>query len=188
MEFDPIRHEYRMGGVLVPHVTGVLESERITDYSMIASDVLEAAKQRGDFVHRLTAMNDRDTLDPKSVDPTLVGYLEGWRLFRRDTQFVSTLIESRVYDPVYRYAGTLDRVGRFGDEPGTILLDIKTGPILNGAALQTAAYNRIVGADRRMGVRLTENGKYQLKIFEDENDEAVFLAALCLHNWRKNNG
>ena len=185
VDFDPDTHTYRVDGVVVPHVTGVLESERLTDYSHVDPLVLQVAQIRGDFVHKLTALDDKGILDVATIDPSLAPFLDAWRKFRRETWFLPGMVEERLFHPVYRYAGTLDRVGLLDGE--RVLLDIKTGPILDGAALQTAAYAAClpVPMDKRMGVRLKDNGTYSVETFEDEHDEEIFLAALALYKWRR---
>ena len=188
LTFDEATHEYHIDGVLVPHVTAVLESERIIDYSKVEPSVLQAAKLRGHYVHMVTAFDDDGDLDHDSVHPSIAGYLQAWWKFRRETGFKPTLIEQHVYSPTYGFAGTLDRLGRMGGE--TILVDIKSGPILDGAAFQTAAYALCVEeiVDRRIAVRLNDNATYTVRTFEGDYDEEIFLAALSLYKWRHNYG
>src|SRR5690606_18835965 len=96
----------------------------------------------GQHVHAACHYDDEGDLDEATVHPDVRPYLEGWRLFRREMGFVPLLLETRVYHPIYRYAGTLDRFGLLEHQSGVyVLVDIKTGdPEAAAAALQTAAY------------------------------------------------
>lgn len=188
LEFDWKRHRYTCGGVLVPNVTTVLESVLDT-LAGIPAEALAFARDRGTAVHKATELYDRGILDIAALDPMLVPYLEGWRKFLRETDFVPVGIEERVFHRRHWYAGTLDRTGElFGD---TALLDIKSGALTASAGPQTAAYQaardwrRADKIKRRFVVQLTAEGGYKLHHMDEKADLSVFLSALNIYTWRK---
>ena len=66
LDFDPKSHTYRVGRLVLPSVTQILETVRIIDYSHIPWPTREMALFRGSWVHEATAMDDRGEswLDP----------------------------------------------------------------------------------------------------------------------------
>lgn len=183
LTFDPDAHRYAWCGKPVPNVTSVLSVVGMGEFGYVSEDVLRFARDRGRAVHAATALDDMAELDESSVDPIAVPYLDAWRKFRRETGFTPTAIEQKVYHKIYRYAGTLDREGVFGD--ADVLLDIKTGTPQRSTGPQTAAYLAARGGKRaRYAVFLQQNGKYNLVPHKDRNDLAVFLAALTIYNWK----
>ncbi len=181
-------HTYRFAGELVPSVTQVLKSAGIVDYSQIPQDVLLNAARRGTAVHRALEFFDRDELDEDSLSAELRPYLEAYRSFLADSGFQPGHVENRVYHPLHRYAGTLDRLGVLNGE--AVVLDFKTGIVLPGHAIQLAAYNCCLPAPRRFrrfALQLTGEAKYKLiefKASEFQRDFEVFLAALACHRFQ----
>ena len=158
--FDPAIHAYSIYGIRVPSVTQCLKAcgfieERGDEYAM----------KRGEYVHEATALDDAGKLDESSLDPVILPYVQAWRRFRKDSGFLPLKIECRVGHPVYRYAGTLDRIGEMPDD-GQWVLDIKTGSPADWHPLQTALY--AVAAEymdgdvtlKRAAVYLRDNGSY----------------------------
>lgn len=187
-------HEYFYNGEKMPSVTQVLKP--LFDFSCVGDEVLEVARQRGQIVHKLCELDDRDDLDPDSVDPALQPYLDAWRNFRRDTHFTPRRIEHRLINPQYRYAGTEDREGTLSDTLKHMvdLIDIKTSALLGPeVGPQLAGYENARAADeppiyRRLAVQLKKNGKYHIELYPDRSDFAVFLSCLQIHNWRIKHG
>ena len=119
-----------------------------------------------------------------TTHPSLIGYLAAWRRFRADTGFVPATIEERVYHPIYRFGGTLDRRGSLSGHPA--ILDLKT-PVAKSPAtgIQLAAYALCFPEPhRRYAVHLRANGTYSLHEFQDLLDGRLFLAALSVATWR----
>jgi hypothetical protein len=194
LEFDEELHKYSMSGRPVPGVTEVLESVGISDFSFVDADTLEYAKQLGTAVHSACEMHDNGTLDPESVDPVVFPYLLGWVRFENDYEAEVIENELRVYDPIFCYAGTLDRIIRIGknDDGIRILLDIKSGEKTRAAPPQTAAYLRAsqypTAGMERWCIHLDEKGGYQRVIHRDyEKDISVFLGALSVYIYNHNN-
>ena len=184
--FDDAAHRYYLSGVWLPGVTSVLEGAGLIDYSFLG-DRREQYLARGRAVHMASHADDIGELDEQCLTAEILGYLEAWRAFRRDYGFVPSLIEHRVCNPAYRYAGTLDRVGKLRD--GTeIILDLKTGVAPAAVRYQLAAYAACLPHPRtrlRRSVELHGDGTYRVIGFKTSDyyrDFAVFVAALrnCL--------
>jgi hypothetical protein len=145
--FDPGPHEYRFDGQRVPSVTQILAATGVSvDFEELAgmSHRLGAAisdkRGLGTALHADAHAYDDNDLDWSTVDPRVEPYLQAWVTFRKNSGLVPMRRERRVYNPIYRYAGTLD--GIFAKDAATsVLVDIKTGdPESAGAQFQLAAY------------------------------------------------
>ena len=180
--FDDAAHRYYLSGVWLPGVTSVLEGAGLIDYSFLG-DRREQYLARGRAVHMASHADDIGELDEQCLTAEILGYLEAWRAFRRDYGFVPSLIEHRVCNPAYRYAGTLDRVGKLRD--GTeIILDLKTGVAPAAVRYQLAAYAACLPHPRtrlRRCVELHADASYRVIGFqtaEYAHDFETFAAAL----------
>jgi len=189
LTFDSEPHEYRIDGVLIPNVTGVIEEAGFSNFDFMDEETRAFALKRGEAVHLVTQLYDEHTLNVDKLDPQLGPFLEAWIAFRQDKQFKPTHIEHRVYHPLYLYAGTLDRMGMMGEQRA--LLDIKTNKAEWWTALQTAAYEACVGRTSgipRYSVALKENGRYKLTPYRDPSDFQDFVAALRTNHLRTTKG
>ena len=191
IEFDQDNHAYFVGGHQIPNVTKALNlfAER---YAGIPRYAMDLARFRGQAVHLATVHDDQGKLDYDYLDDQLKPYIDAWRKFKEEAKFKPMIFEMKVYHEKYKYAGTLDRIGRLGDFK-QILLDIKTGAAMTPiTGPQTAAYlaayaiyKRIdITPIQRYGVELHNNGTFKLQRFDDPEDLAVFLASLTLLRWR----
>lgn len=196
LNFDEKSHTYYIGDNVVPNVTSAI-GLFASNYANIPLHVLEKAAERGKLIHLATEYDDRDELDYDSLPCHLKPYVDAWRRFRKETGFHPTVIENRVYHPLHKYAGTLDRIGIL--KRSKVLIDIKTGSALKATTgPQTAAYeaayryesdgNNYGAPLPRYGCELHSDGSYQLKEFNDPNDLPAFLASLTLLRWREDNG
>ena len=180
LQFNEERHEYSIGGRVLPNVTSILERVGIVDYSFIPPATRDMALERGSAVHAAIALDLEGDLDEASVEP-IMGYVEAARAARRDLGVEKPeAFEKRGYHPQYLYAGTLDLV------TPEILLDWKTNGAEWWVRLQIAAYEAMQpnpGTRTRIAVALFDDGTYSFKdtIYKcsdyrrDFND---FLAAL----------
>ena len=187
-EFDAVSHTYRLDGEVVPGVTSVLKSVGIIDYSFIPQEILQRASKRGTAVHLALQYLDEGCLDRTSVDVEHRGYIEAYERFVTESGFEPAHIEHRVYHPVYRYAGTLDRTGLLN---GTLtILDFKTGLVLPGHALQLAAYANCLAAPRRfrrIALQLNADATYRVYEYPMRSfnpDANLFLSALACHQFK----
>lgn len=187
LTFDEASHRYAYEGVPVPGVTSLLSP--LVDFSRVDPQVLAAKADLGRRVHAACQFWSEGDLDPDSVQDDVQPYLCGWQKFVEQTDARIVACEVRVYDPLYRYAGTLDVIADIAAE--RFLLDIKTSiarPLAVGA--QTAAYMRALrdpSVTRRGAVRLRPDGTYRLDSLTDPDDWSAFLAALTLHRYREKN-
>lgn len=188
LDFDAISHTYRLDGKVVPGVTSVLKSAGLIDYSMIPQDVLQAAAWRGTAVHLALELLDYGKLDRSSVDATLEGYVVAYERFCLESGFVPGHIEHRVFHPIHRYAGTLDRTGMLGGS--LTVLDFKTGLVVPAHGLQLAGYaNCLVMPRRFRRIALQLNGDGTYKVHEYplgsmSRDIDLFLAALSCYQFK----
>lgn len=164
LEYDDSRHEYFLNGRRMVSVTTVLDrADLISSFSK-----QDAARERGQTVHALTARDDAERLDLRKVPKDLRGYLLAWRAYRRATGFKPSLIEHRVDSPEHGFSGRFDRFGVRGVGLD-ILLDIKTavsGAIPDYSRLQLAAYCLAFNPDKvyeRVTVALRPDGRYNSK-------------------------
>jgi len=197
LSFDAARHEYRVAGRVVPSVTQILAP--LYDFASIPPGVLERKRQIGDAVHAAIALEAMgEELDPESIDPEIVGYLDGWRSFVRERHYTPILSEAKVYHRALRYAGTLDGAGTLdaGGKDGrvTALLDAKATYELHPAVgPQTAAYLAAAHdcgllpktVKARYALHLRPDGTYGLDQLSEASDFAVFQSALTLLNFKR---
>lgn len=186
-EFDPIAHRYTLDGRVLPSVTQILRG--LDDFSNVPARVLEKARDRGQRVHAACNLDVLGTLDENTVDDEVAPYLAQFRRFLRESGFVPTLSECRVYDETLWYAGTLDL---FGDLPGCldVQIDIKSGLIPRSVGPQTAAYSN--GLYKRAGIMTRkrfalklEAGKYSLIQLDSTDDFGTFWQELRKFNERE---
>lgn len=197
LEFDPVSHTYRVNGVVVPHVTGILSP--LVDLSKIPPDALERARQEGVAVHKMVELDCAGTLDVDALPEWMRPVYRAWQEFKAMSGFVPVLSEFQGYSPTFGYAGTLDLVcelPNLRDWPGAALLDVKrsllAGPVIG---LQTAAYEALIRSDkamprirRRGALRLNKDGKLRLEPFDDPSDFTVFSSLLTIHKWKEKHG
>lgn len=183
LTFEPEKHEYKLDGVSVPSVTQILVKSGIVDTIWYT----ENGCARGDAVHKAIHYHDQDDLEWDSLDEIVKPYVEAWIKFRTDVHFEIIKSEESVYDPIYRYAGTYDKIGFLG--PKNIILDIKTGAPHQANALQLAAYAAtFTNPLERYALHLKPDGTYKLIHYTDRSDIKTFLAALAVVNWKQTKG
>ena len=191
LHFTAQTHVYTWNGHPVPSVTQLLRP--LQDWGMVPRDVMEASKERGTHVHKITQLYDEKRLDPESVDPEYQPYLDAWCLFLRDYGAVWDGIEVMGYSTRCGFAGTYDRRGALRTlRPGNHwIVDIKTSamrhPIMG---VQLAAYRQIeterdplMALARRATVQLLPSGTYQFYEWTSSEDWNVFQSLITLSNW-----
>lgn len=187
-------HIYRLDNVIIPSVTQIIQSAGLTDFSQVPASVLEASRLFGKAAHKACELWDNGELDEEALDPALKPYLDGWKLFRQEYGFVLEKIEWQAYSPVYRFAGTIDRIGKWRIDDTLIIADIKTGVDSPATAIQLAGYELLLrenlkpkGKIKKLPVLLNGEGTYKIKEYSNKKDKDVFICALSLYNWRKKN-
>jgi hypothetical protein len=180
LTFDAGAHEYRFGGRVVPSVTQVLSVLTANDFDYVDGEELEAARSRGQYVHRAIDLDNRGELDEEALDPEFLPYLTQWRKFLTETRWTVSASEQRVYHPTLRYAGTID-TGIW--QNASWVLDIKTGAVPRTVGPQTAAYQHALTPKprRRLCLQLQPQ-RYSLRELRDPSDFSIFTS--CLNIWR----
>jgi hypothetical protein len=183
VDFVASTHRYYLGDRELPHVTGILKDAGLVDDRWFT----EESRLRGQYVHLATHYLDDGDLVEDSIDPAYAPYLHAYGRFLELAQPEWTFVEWRVVDPLLGYAGTLDRAGVLMLTGTKTLIDIKTGSIPPWAGIQTAAYKRCLPEPhtwKRAVLNLKGDGSFALEDLTDRRDEARFLAALDLWQWK----
>lgn len=207
-DFDPETHTYRVNGVVMPHVTGLLRDAGLsgdpatgTPNFQIPDEVIGNARERGHYVHEAIELDAQGILDEDSLDDEIYGYLEAWRDFVDDTGYVSIAQEIPCYVPEYGYCCTVDDVGYIGDR--LTIIDRKTGSVglkpWHKYQLAANAWPFVLStvpiADwpHRMMVWLRpelKRKRYRTYSFSPQtadNDFEVFIACLTIHTAKQSN-
>jgi hypothetical protein len=177
-------HTYWREDRRIPGVSDILAfSGDSPDEIVYASDP-EAAR-RGTLVHRMTEAIDRG--ESVVAEDWLEGYVDAYRRFLMEIRPVWHGAEVRRWHPVYRFAGTLDRVGLIGARP--VILDIKTGKSsAPWHGRQLAAYELLWRLTNplpreRVNLHLLKDGTWRLAPKTDPSDHDRFRQ--MLNRWRR---
>ena len=206
--FDQATHTYRLGGLVVPSVTQVLNEERFIDFSMVPDGILQAAQDRGTYVHAVLHAYLEDDFDLADTDPRFRGYIDSALAYLaelkktplRDATGTAIAVEYRFWHRARMFAGTVDYVG--WDPDGVLSIDDwKTGqPTDVAASLQTAAYEcglrdcllptlepHYTGRIRRRAIKLFADGRPgRVECYADPRDLSMFFTALSCVWFRRN--
>lgn len=184
LTFEPDGHKYFLAGAELPSVTRVLADMGFVDTSFFTP----GSAQRGTYVHFACELDDIGELMEETLDPALLPYLYAWRAFKQDSMFAADKIEHRVCSEMYRFAGTVDRVGKLNGHDA--IIDIKSGAVLPVTALQIAGYEIAISKKhrpyKRYAVQLKDDGTYRVHPFTDPQDRHIFLAAVSCWHWQNN--
>jgi hypothetical protein len=193
LQFDPGLHAYTFEGVRVPSVTQVLKP--LYSFEGIPVSVLNAKAALGTAVHRACELLDMDDLDEESdagragLVP-IAGYLAGYKRFKADKKVKILANEQRLFHPVHRYAGTIDR--SYAMEGHVWDVDLKSTVSMSPlVGVQTAAYTEMFRANgrttpaRRGALQLFPDGTYKLHEFADPGDFSVFLSLLTIQRFKE---
>ena len=182
LELDD-QHVYRLDGRPIVGVTQALSI--LDDRWKVDPFYL----QRGSMVHRATACYDKGTFDDFIWDERIIPYVEAYMKFREDTGFKPTYIELSQFHPIYKFAGTLDRIGPLNEHQA--LIDLKSGAPAPVDPLQNAAYWELcvankIPVNKLFDLYLRGNGTYKLEpVKKHKLLLPVFLAALTCARWRE---
>ena len=104
LTFDPIAHKYFLNDEELPSVSEI--KDPLTDFSMVAPDVLQRAADFGTACHKMVELRLAETLDYATLDENLYGPLEAWELFLAEVKPFSITtgvlidVKSRKYDRI----------------------------------------------------------------------------------------
>jgi hypothetical protein len=170
LTFDAAQHRYFLGNRELPSVTQSLKYVGLIDYSHIPGPILERAAERGKRVHLALEYFDNDSLVADSCSEEIAGHVRAYERFKADSGFVPGVIERRRHHPVIGYAGTPDRIGMIGKHP--VVLDLKSGMVLDGHACQLAGYAHLFPNPRRfrrIALQTFATGKYRVHEYKPED-------------------
>jgi len=192
--FNPDTHVYTLDGTQIPSVTQVLSDVGMVDGRLFT----EEARVRGTYVHRATEFIDSGSLDWEALDPALFPYCTAYMKFIEDIRPEILLSERPLYHPDFKYAGTLDRLMKFGGS--VAIVDFSTGDPLPTKEIQVSAYRELMWSNRFTEIGnhfiskgftlwLRNDGTYRLSNPIDIKDMVrkfnIFLAALTVVRWKK---
>lgn len=185
LALDEESHVYTLGSRKLPSVTEIIVGAGLVDTQWFT----EAGRWRGSAVHAACWYEDENDLDEAGLDPRLAGYLAAYRKFKAETGFAVEVNEEIVHHDLLGYAGRYDKRGSYAKGPA--LIDLKSGASSKITRYQTAAYVGCLPSPRkytRMEVRLKENGKYSLQVYEPKDfdrDFAVWQSIATVFHLRK---
>ncbi|MBT9164865.1 MAG: hypothetical protein DDT23_00876 [candidate division WS2 bacterium] len=189
LRFDPETHTYSLSnGQILPSVTQILQAEGLINYQ----GNNEWHMKRGKYLHQAIKLHLEDNLDRDNLDPQLEPFLQGFEKFLKDTGFKVEGFERPMYHNLHKFAGTPDLWGYLNGS--MTVIDCKIGSFAPWHPIQLAAYMellRVSGIIILSGMNLyLNNGKYNLKPVnarELQKGLSVFLSALTLQQWKKEN-
>lgn len=193
LEFDEPTHVYTLDGDVVPGVTTVLaEAGILGPYDGIPARYMDHGRR----IHHAICWDQKSGIDLDQVEPDVRVYVERFRRFAELVDLKSELVEKSLACPTYRYAGTLDLVGKLHSE--NWVLDFKRKTLEPGHAVQVAGgyaplVERHYGDGRlfRCGVVTlgTELPKlHEVAPFDEMGNRDTFRAALALWQWKAAHG
>ncbi len=152
-------------------------------------NVKEYSLNKGRIIHLITEYEDQGVLDDSSVDPILGGYLDGYRRFKVDTNFIPTHTEYQFYNRKYKYSGRVDKYGPLFGYMSVV--DVKSGAPHEADQYQAPAY--LFGLKdngfpcwRAWDLYLKATGTYSL--VEVKSPTGLFMKFLeGLKKWREEN-
>jgi hypothetical protein len=181
LEFDQEHHLFRLDGRLVPSFTQSLVMSGLVDTTWFT----EYGRQRGSAVHTATHYFDEGDLDPNYFNGEQSGYLEAWDNVSREFGFKWFAIEKPVYSIPLQVAGIPDRVGMWNRDIFGLVCEIKTGKLYPITGIQLSLQQACIYPPprHRIGIRLYNSGRYELKEFKSRHDWDVAKAALTITHW-----
>lgn len=161
--FDSDKHEYTIGGNIVPGVTQVIEDVVGSGFEF-ASDW---HKQRGKALHACAPFVAKG-LDFK-YDPRLEGKIQALRKFFAEVKPDIQGMEEPLFSKIYGFAGRPDFMAKIGQR--NCIGDWKSSVDKTRLKLQLGGYSVLYGANKcwshllvnyGVGIELKDNGKYKM--------------------------
>ena len=179
--YDDELHIYLIDGEVVPGLTDIFMDLGIINIRWYT----EGSRDRGTAVHKITEMYDRGSLDMNSVDPRLIGFLEGYKLFHEEVKPKVLEIELPVGHRLLRYASKIDRIYNIKNI-GKAIVDLKSGAKERWHKLQLSAQHMAYSKEplSLFDLYLKSNGTYKLE--QQEHDENTWLSMVNVYNWKHN--
>ena len=176
-----------------PRVTAILSNVGISDFTKVHAQLLEDAGHFGTAFHSARHMLDMETLDEATLSEPLIPYVSGYKQFRKDFNIIVLPDESerQFISKKWGFKGTPDIWPVI--QGNRTLIDTKTSAQMYPAtAIQIAAYQILleengIKVHQRWGLQLNEKGTYKIIPYTNVADRTVFLSAVTLYNWKKEN-
>jgi hypothetical protein len=144
---------------------------------------------KGTAVHLATEFYDRGTLDESTVDSQIQGYLDSWKKFRIEQNYIPTHIEYMIFHPELMVASKVDRLP---------LLEIKSGSQIPWHYLQVAFQWATLLLEHRESVKKpmtvyldSEGESPKIKVYsfyELRENYKTYCSMLNFLRWRRQNG
>lgn len=199
--FIPATHTYTVGNREVPSVTRTLDHSGLVDFSMVRKEILERKSRIGTEVHKAIHYYLENSLDPSSLDDSVLGYLQSFIQLRNHGILVPELIEYQTVGELdgLPFGMKLDLAGIFNGFEA--ILDLKTGDPQPHHGVQLAGYcigtpHKILTTPmakfarrRRFGIYLKADGAMPKVVpYTDQRDFRVFAAALEITHCKMGQG
>lgn len=181
-------HVYTLDAEVLPSPSSVFADLGLVD----ASFFTPGSRARGKAVHAGLHYALKGTLDWKTLDPDLHGYVKsGLRLVERLGPTI-TRFETPLYHPLLHFAGTSDLEWDLGGWRWTV--DWKSGKASKVVRYQTAAYEVLARVQaplfnrwKRAAVELQADGSVaNLVKYDDHTDGLTWLQLLGAYRVRQN--
>jgi len=185
LTLDKAKHEYRFDGRQISSVTDVIKDLQDTRW------FTDWGRERGRIIHRITELDDRGILDEATVDDRLVGYLNAWRKFKKDTKVALSNVILDIKSGDWDWTSGLQLAGYeiLASEYAGYFIAIEE-PMYSKMYDFAGTSDRIStngsSGYRRLVVGLSDNGDYRMEEFTDRRDREIFLAQLAVHNYALN--
>ena len=172
LQFDEETHAYTLNGSKVPSVTTVITDMLGSGYDFLSPADSEWYMMRGRAIHAYAELiaNKKPFAAP---DERIAGHVSALHKFFAVASKVH-LVEYRVANPVYGYAGTLDLLCEIGG--AKCLVDFKSSLNESRVALQLGAYNmalpKAYQTNKAYGVELNEDGTFKMYRVENLQESA----------------
>lgn len=171
--FDAVTHVYRLGGVVVPGTTTIIDRAGLIDSEWFT----EAAREVGTMLHRACTAIDLDVFDAATCPAVILGRVRAYQRFLDEVRPRWGVVEQPRVCPRRRFGGTVDRIGVVPGH-GECIVDLKAGVPADWHRLQTAAYAVLFDRPtaRRFTLYLRDNGGYTFHRHPHAGDLGEFLA------------
>lgn len=189
ISFDEKKHEYRVGGIVTPSVSQILQANGL--FSNFRKN--ETKLTEGTAIHKTLELHNLKRLDYRTLDKRLMKCVELWDKFQNEIGIVKVIESEKRVNSGVLYAGTIDKVCQMNDGK-TLILDYKSGNPQPWAALQTAGYSFAYDPNHfREHLRCCLKIHWDMdrpiyKPYKDANDYNVFFGMATTYHWKKNNG
>lgn len=150
-EYDPGRHLYFANGKVIHSVTQVGQGFQFNHEAVFLETRFynTSGRDRGTDVHTAIEMINRGVVKVEHfLGADRWGYIQAYGRFLEETGFRPVHVEAIGFHDSYGYCGTIDMVGKIGED--YYLIDVKTGSPTRWYGVQLAAYARILSDQKCM--------------------------------------